>query len=601
MTLYRIKLGSYIVIGILLVFGFRLWQLQILDGDKYKRLSEDNRLRILKTPAPRGIIYDRNETPLVKNIPFFSVSITTDNPKKIDIDSLSALLGLKRQEVEEKLYRKDNSPFVPIKLKQGLSFGEIARIEAGRSDFPGLFVETDVGREYLFGKVGAHIIGYLGKITQSQMKNPGLRHFPPDALIGQWGVEALHDAQLRGIPGERIIEVDALGRELRLIQERPSVKGNDVSLSIDINIQKAVEDSFRSKAGALVALKPDTGEILAFESLPSFDPNTFSRGIVYEDWKALMDDKKKPMLNRAVQSQYPPGSTFKIITAIAALEEGVIHSETKVICTGGINFGKWTFGCWKKGGHGSVDFHKGIVESCDVYFYELGKRLGMDRIYKYADAFGLGRETGIDLVPVKERQGLIPNTEWKKEKKRIPWYLGDTFISAIGQGYVTTTPIQMAVMMSTFANGGTVYKPTLIKGEHRPVGAIKLKPDTIEMIKDALSGVINESNGTAQGARSSLTVIGGKTGTAQVVGKKKGAVAERFMDHAWFVAFAPVDKPEIALSVFVEHGGGGGAVAAPIAKKAIEAYMKSKNGQEAAAKSMTHGSQPIGGQKDAEN
>ncbi|HAK87574.1 MAG TPA: penicillin-binding protein 2 [Nitrospiraceae bacterium] len=595
------KLGSYIVIGILLVFGFRLWQLQILDGDKYKRLSEDNRLRILKTPAPRGIIYDRNETPLVKNIPFFSVSITTDNPKKIDIDSLSALLGLKRQEVEEKLYRKDNSPFVPIKLKQGLSFGEIARIEAGRSDFPGLFVETDVGREYLFGKVGAHIIGYLGKITQSQMKNPGLRHFPPDALIGQWGVEALHDAQLRGIPGERIIEVDALGRELRLIQERPSVKGNDVSLSIDINIQKAVEDSFRSKAGALVALKPDTGEILAFESLPSFDPNTFSRGIVYEDWKALMDDKKKPMLNRAVQSQYPPGSTFKIITAIAALEEGVIHSETKVICTGGINFGKWTFGCWKKGGHGSVDFHKGIVESCDVYFYELGKRLGMDRIYKYADAFGLGRETGIDLVPVKERQGLIPNTEWKKEKKRIPWYLGDTFISAIGQGYVTTTPIQMAVMMSTFANGGTVYKPTLIKGEHRPVGAIKLKPDTIEMIKDALSGVINESNGTAQGARSSLTVIGGKTGTAQVVGKKKGAVAERFMDHAWFVAFAPVDKPEIALSVFVEHGGGGGAVAAPIAKKAIEAYMKSKNGQEAAAKSMTHGSQPIGGQKDAEN
>lgn len=223
-----------------------------------------------------------------------------------------------------------------------------------------------------------------------------------------------------------------------------------------------------------------------------------------------------------------------------------------------------------------VDFHKAIVESCDVYFYEVGKRLGIDKIYKYATAFGLGRETGIELMPVKERRGLIPSTEWKKEKKRLTWYLGDTFISAIGQGYVTATPIQMAVMMSAVANGGNIYKPTIIKGEHRPVRTIKLKPETIEMIKEALSGVVNESNGTAQGARSSLTLVGGKTGTAQVVGKKKGAVAERFMDHAWFVAFASVDNPEIALSVFVEHGGGGGAVAAPIAKRAIEAYFKSQ-------------------------
>lgn len=576
MILKKIQLGSYIITGILLILCFRLWQLQILDGDKYKRLSEDNRLRILKTPAPRGIIYDRNGTPLVKNIPFFSVSITTDNFRGIDMDSLSALLGLTKKEIEEKLNKKDNSPFVPVKLKQGLSFGEIARIEARRSDFPGLFVETEVGREYLFGKVGAHIIGYLGKITTSQLNNPDLRHFPPGALIGQWGVEALFDNQLRGMSGERIIEVDALGRELRMIQERPSVKGTDINLSIDINIQKAVEDAFGEKAGALAALKPDSGEILALESLPSFDPNIFSMGIAYNDWKSLMEDKKKPMLNRAIQSQYPPGSTFKIITAIAAIEEGIIHPDTKVNCTGGINYGRWTFGCWKKGGHGMVDFHKAIVESCDVYFYEVGKRLGIDKIYKYATAFGLGRETGIELMPVKERRGLIPSTEWKKEKKRLPWYLGDTFISAIGQGYVTATPIQMAVMMSAVANGGNIYKPTIIKGEHRPVRTIKLKPETIEMIKEALSGVVNESNGTAQGARSSLTLVGGKTGTAQVVGKKKGAVAERFMDHAWFVAFASVDNPEIALSVFVEHGGGGGAVAAPIAKRAIEAYFKSQ-------------------------
>ncbi|MFZ6006603.1 MAG: penicillin-binding protein 2 [Nitrospirota bacterium] len=576
MILKRIQLGSYIIIGILLILCFRLWQLQILDGDKYKRLSEDNRLRILKTPAPRGIIYDRNGTPLVKNIPFFSVSITTDNFRGIDTDSLSAVLGLTQKEVEEKLNKKDNSPFVPVKLKQGLSFGEIARIEARRSDFPGLFVETEVGREYLFGKVGAHIIGYLGKITTSQLNNPDLRHFPPDALIGQWGVEALFDNQLRGIPGERIIEVDALGRELRMIQERPSVKGNDVNLSIDINIQKAVEDIFGDKAGALVAIKSDSGEILALESLPSFDPNIFSMGIAYNDWKSLMEDKKKPMLNRAVQSQYPPGSTFKIITAIAALEEGIINPDTKINCTGGINYGRWTFGCWKKGGHGPVDFHRAIVESCDVYFYELGRRLGIDKIHKYATAFGLGRETGIELIPVKEKRGLIPNTEWKKEKKRLPWYLGDTFISAIGQGYITATPIQMALMTATFANGGKIYKPSLIKIDQAPSGTITLKPETVKMIKEALSGVVNESNGTAQGARSSLAVIGGKTGTAQVVGKKKGLTGERFMDHAWFVAFAPVDNPEIALSVFVEHGGGGGAVAAPIAKRAIEAYFKSQ-------------------------
>lgn len=575
MTVKKIKLGSYIIIGILVILCFRLWQMQILEVDKYKQLSEDNRLRIIKTPAPRGIIYDRNGIQLVKNIPFFSVSITADNFKDIDADSLSAILGLSKTEIEEKL-NKNSSPFVPVKLKQGLSFEEIARIEARRSDFPGLFIETEVGRQYPFGNVGAHIIGYLGKITSQQANNPELKHLPSDAIIGQWGVEALFDAQLRGIPGERVIEVDAVGRELRMIQEKPSVKGEDINLSIDINIQKAVKDAFNVKAGALVAIKPDSGEILALESMPSFDPNIFSIGISTKQWRSLIEDKKKPMLNRAVQSQYPPGSVFKIITAAAALEEGVIDANEKVRCTGGINYGKWTFGCWKKGGHGMVDMHKGIVESCDVYFYEVGRRLGIDKIYKYASAFGLGSETGIELIPVKEKKGLIPNTEWKKEKKNLPWYLGDTFISSIGQGFVTSTPMQMALMTSTFVNGGNIYKPTLIKTNQTASETVNLKPETVRIIKNALSGVVNESTGTAQGARSSTVAIGGKTGTAQVVGKKKGLSGERFMDHAWFVAFAPVDNPEIALSVFVEHGGSGGAVAAPIAKKAIEAYFKSQ-------------------------
>lgn len=572
MLLKRLKLSSYLVALIFVFFCFKLFQLQILEGNRYRQLSESNRLRIVKTPAPRGIIYDRNGKALVKNVPFFSVSVHPDDLKRLDLDALSAFLGIDKKEIEDKMNKKDNSPFIPLKLKQGLNFDEIARIEAGKSDFPGLFVETEVGREYLYGKTGGHVIGYLGKMTPAQFETPELRDFPPDGLIGQWGVEGLYDNVLRGTPGEKLIEVDALGRELRMVQQKSAIKGQDISLSIDIDIQKAVEDAFGEKAGALIAIKPDTGEILALESLPSFDPNIFSRGIKYQDWVALMEDKRKPMLNRALQSQYPPGSTFKIITGAAALEEGVIETSQKISCTGGIGYGRWTFGCWKKKGHGMVDFHKALVESCDTYFYEVGRRLGIDKIHYYATVLGLGKETGFNLL-VKERKGLIPSTQWKQEKRGQPWYLGETYNSAIGQGYVTVTPIQMARMLATFVNGGTIYPLTLEKGGSKPIGRVELKPETISIIKDALAGVVNEPGGTAHGSMSTHVVIGGKTGTAQVVGKQKGLKGEKFEDHAWFVAFAPVEKPEIALTVFVEHGGHGGSAAAPVAKKAIEAYL----------------------------
>lgn len=576
MTLNRAKYLIYLILSVFFIFTFRLLQLQILDGNKYKELSENNRLKIVKIPATRGIIYDRNGVALVKNIPFLSASVIPNNLKEIDINKLSKLIKINPEELKEIINKKDNGPFTPIKIKQGLTFEELAYIEARRSDFPGLSIDIESSRQYPFGNIGSHIIGYLGKITPEQSSNKELRSLPPDALIGQWGAEALFDNTLRGIAGEKIIEVDALGRELRKLQESPAVKGSDIYLSIDINVQKAAEESFGDKAGAIVAVKPNSGEILALASLPSFDPNLFAKGIPYEEWKSLIEDKKKPMLNRAIQSQYPPGSIFKIITAIAALEEKVIDEKEKIFCRGGINYGRWSFGCWKKGGHGFVDLHKALVESCDVYFYEIGKRLGIDKIYKYAVAFGLGKETGIDIIPVKEKKGLIPNAEWKREKKNLPWYLGDTFISAIGQGFITVTPIQMAMMTSAIFNGGYIYKPSLIKDNKILVKTVRIDQKTIDIIKEALSGVVNEQGGTAQGARSFLTQIGGKTGTAQVVGKKRGLSGERFMDHAWFVAFAPVENPEIALSVFVEHGGSGGAIAAPIAKKTIEAYVKSK-------------------------
>src|SRR6202142_1989662 len=457
----KIQLGFFVVAVVFIIILLRLLQLQVLEGDKYRQLSENNRLRIMSTPAPRGIIFDRNGVPLVKNVPIYSVYIVYDPARGVDVGALSSMLGEDKQEVESLLNRKDNSPFVPIRLKQGLNFQEVARVEARRSDFPGLFIQTDVGRAYPFGKVGAHVIGYLGKMTPAQTSSAEFSSLPPETPIGQWGIEALYDKQLRGVAGGKVIEVDALGREHRLIQEKPAVKGTDVVLSIDIGMQKAVEDAFGDKAGSLVALKVDTGEVLALESLPSFDPNLFTHGISAQDWKQLIEDKHKPMMNRALQSQYPPGSTFKIVMAVAGLEEGVITTDTKVNCTGAISYGKWTFGCWKHGGHGVVDLHKAIRESCDVYFYEVGKRLGIDRIHKYALGLGLGGPTGLGLQ--KERTDLTRSTEWKRATRGQDWYLGETFNASIGQGYVAVTPIQLALMTAAVSNGGSVLQPTLIK------------------------------------------------------------------------------------------------------------------------------------------
>jgi penicillin-binding protein 2 len=574
----KILIITYTVIVAFLLLVMRLWQLQILQGSEYRKLSEDNRLRIISIPAPRGIIFDRNGIQLVKNSPYYYASLIPDEFDIRKVDSLSKALNMPVEDIFEKINKNALSPFSPIRLKQGLSFTEVALIEARRSDFPGLIIEAEVSREYLYGDVGSHLIGYLGKLNPSQAKDPALKDIPPDTFIGQWGVELLFDKSLRGTLGKRVIEVDALGREIRLLQEKPPLKGKDITLSIDINLQEEAEKAFGERAGALVAIKPDTGEILGMVSKPSFDPNLFAKGISYDKWIAFTQDKKNPMLNRALQSQYPPGSTFKIVTAIAALEEGIISPETKVDCRGGIDYGRWHFGCWRKQGHGVVSLHRAIVESCDTYFYEAGKRLGIDKIYDYATNLGLGKKTGIELG--REKQGLIPNAKWKLKNKKQPWFLGETFNAAIGQGYVAVTPIQLAVMTSIIANGGNLYRPTLIKGAQPIIsGKVKIRSDTLEIVKSGLFGVVNEPGGTGWAAKSQLMSIGGKTGTAQVVAIKRDSqyLPEKFRDHAWFVAFAPVEKPEIALAILVEHGGHGGGAAAPIAKRAIEGYMNSKN------------------------
>ena len=566
-------IGYLIVIGFLIIL-VRLWQLQILQGDEFRKISETNRLRVIGIPAPRGIIFDRNGIPLVKNTPLFCASIVPGEFDESNVDPLAKLLNMPPDDVSGRIETSGQSPSIPVKIKEGLSFREVSFLEARRSDFPGLIIEIEVSRKYIFGSTGSHLIGYLGKLTPRQSKNPEFEDVPPDAFIGQWGIEKLFDKSLRGVPGQRIIEVDALGREIRLLQEKPPVKGSDLYLSIDMLLQKEAEKAFAGRAGALVAMKPDTGEILGLVSSPSFDPNQFAKGISSDDWSSLSQDKKLPLLDRAVQSQYPPGSTFKIIMAIAALEEGVADDKTVVDCKGGISFGKWHFGCWRKQGHKVISLHRALVESCDVYFYEMGKRLGIDRIYDYATRFGLGRATAIPLE--SEKKGLIPNSRWKRETKNAPWFLGETFVNSIGQGYVAATPVQMAVMMSAVSNGGNIYRPLILKDEEPIlVSNAGVKAETLEKVRDALQGVVNEPSGTGWTAKSAITTIGGKTGTAQVVGLRKNSkfLAEKFRDHAWFVAFAPVEKPEIALSVLVEHGGHGGSAAAPIAKKAIEAYL----------------------------
>jgi len=510
----RIVIASFVIAGLFVLFATRLWQLQILQGGEYKKISTENMLRIIKSPAPRGIIYDRNGIPLVKNAPYFYASLIPEHLESVNIRYLSEILGIDSDELYAKINKKRLNPFEPIKLKEGLTFKEIAEVESRRSDFPGLIIDIDMSREYLYGDIGAHLIGYLGKLSPSQSKNPEFKDVPPEAFIGQWGAELLFDKTLRGTPGARVIEVDALGREIKPLQEKNPVKGDDLKLSIDINLQKAAEEAFAGKSGAMVAIDPNTGEILGFISRPCFDPNLFARGISYSQWLGLNQDKKVPMLNRALQSQYPPGSTFKIVTAIAALNEGVITPETKVTCTGGIHYGKWQFGCWKKEGHGTVSLHKALVESCDVYFYEAGKRVGIDKIAEYARMLGLGTETGLTLV--QERIGLIPDTKWKSDKRNQQWYLGETFNAAIGQGYVAVTPMQMAQMMSIVANGGHIYKPTIVKTEtaQQPLRDAAIKPEILEIVKSGLYGVVNEGGGTGGAARLSFVSVGGKTGTA---------------------------------------------------------------------------------------
>ncbi len=554
-----------------LVLVVRLWQLQVISGKELRKESEENRLRVVDIYAPRGIIYDRNGIPLVKNMPNFSVSVIPERLKTANIQGISALLGLDPAWLTRTLAAASRS-VEPVKIKDDLSFDDLARVEARLSDFPELTVDVGISRDYIYGQTAAHLIGYIGRLTPAQAESPEYAGVSKNSFAGQWGIEKLYDKQLRGVDGKKLIEVDAMGREIKQVGEVPPKKGQDLTLALDIKMQMAAETAFANHTGAFVAINPNTGEILGFMSKPSFDTNEFVPSISAANWKALIMDDKQPMLDRVFQSAYPPGSTFKIITAMTGLETGIINTGTKFNCPGFFDLGNHVWHCWRHRGHGDISVHNAIVQSCDVFFYNVGIRTGIDPIAKYAKAFGLGRKVGLGLGP--ESSGLIPDTQWKEDVRKQKWYPGESLNCAIGQGYVLVTPLQMARMIGAVGTGGTFMpKLTFLKqpANAKPVDdpiPVHISQNTIDIIKSALAGVVNDPAGTAYRSRSSIVSISGKTGTAQV------AAGVHAQTNAWFVAYAPSAKPEVALAVVAEKAGEGASSAAPVAKAAIEAYMK---------------------------
>jgi penicillin-binding protein 2 len=581
------------VIFTLLAFSF--WFFQVVQHEKFKELAENNHQRTLALRAPRGVMLDRDLRPLVENRSSFTISIFREHTKDINhtIRVLSEVAGLDPRNVTEIVNRHRREPtYRPIVIVDDASLAQVAAVLARRleTELPDVQVQEVPTRLYPTESFAAHLFGYVGEASEGQVEADGL---PSGAIVGQAGVEKIYNTLLMGVDGARRVKVNSMGREIETLEEIPFHEGRRVQLTIDMDLQRAAEEGFKTGGfnGAAVIMDPRTGEVLAFTSRPGYDPNNFAAGIDRATWAGLNSDPLKPLQNRAIQGLYSPGSTFKIVVAVAALEEGVANSSFRVSCGGGANFYGRFFQCHKKGGHGSVDMREAMEKSCNVYFYTLGNMLGVDRIHKWATLLGLGEKTGIDLP--NEVSGLVPSTEWKRKRYNEKWYAGETISVAIGQGQVSITPISQAVMMSTVANGGTRFVPQLLKAVNdgngwKPVEApapksrVQLKPETVQALHDGLFYVVNRA-GTGGRARIVGRDVSGKTGTAQVISLSGGRAAagrtERDLrDHGWFVFFAPRDNPEIAGVIFGEHNEHG-YHSAPIAKHIIETYFSKKEGK----------------------
>ncbi|MBW1718727.1 MAG: penicillin-binding protein 2 [Deltaproteobacteria bacterium] len=587
----RCDIAILIMFLCLVTFCARLWHLQIVQGEDFRQQSERNRIRSVRLQPPRGKILDRTGRLLAGVKPCFNVCLVKEDVRDMEalLAKLSPLLGETEAEIRTRLGSEQKGPkYVPIVIKRGAEWETLSRIESRLFSLPGVFIEVTPIREYPYGSIATHLLGYLGEISRKDIEEKRYKGARSGDLVGKYGIEERFENDLAGVKGQRRLEVDAEGRLVRVIDEKPPIPGKDLYLSIDLELQQASEEAMKEYVGALVALDPQTGRILALVSSPAFDPDAFATGIDNKEWEALNDPVSRPLQNKALQGRYAPASTLKIVVAAAALQEGIVTRNTSFECASRFRLGKSSFRCWDWRGHGQTNLYKALVESCDIYFYQVGLKLKNEKIVKYANAFGLGSKTGIDLP--NESPGFIATPDWKLKKYNEPWQEGETLITAIGQGFTLVTPLQMACLTSAVANGGTLYSPVYLEKltgpdghifasfESDPKGKLPISESNLRIIKRALVGAVNDEKATGNKCKLPDVLVAGKTGTAQVIGQAKRRQDKKldwkYRDHAWFVAYAPADKPELAVAVLCEHAGHGGSVAAPIARKVFEKWFQ---------------------------
>jgi penicillin-binding protein 2 len=589
----RLSALQYIVAVVFSALAIAFWVFQIASHEKFREMAENNHMRRLPLPAPRGVLFDRNGTVLVENESTFNIAILREQTRDIDrtLEILAQATGVDAAQLRETLNRKRREPsYRPIVLIENASFEQLVAFRARQWELPGVIGQPVPTRRYP-GAMGAHLFGYVGEVTEAQLSRPEYKGVEAGSFVGQSGVEQAFDRYLMGADGDRLVRVTSTGREIDVVKTVPPQEGRRLQLTIDADLQKAAEDGFKHYGynGAAVVLDPRSGELLSLVSLPAYDPNRFAIGIDRATWASLNTDRLKPLQNRALQGRYSPGSTFKIVVAAAALEEGIVSPDFRVFCPGGASFFGRYFQCHEKAGHGSVDMRHAIEKSCNVYFYTLGNMLGIDRIHKWAAALGLADRTGIDIP--NEIQSIMPSPEWKKARFNEKWYSGETISVAIGQGAVSSTPLSLAAMMMTVANGGTRFTPHVLKavddGEGwkavpppPPQSTVKMKDSTIRALHEGLWMVVNAA-GTGGRGRVTGRDVAGKTGTAQVISLTGAKIARGKMDvrdHGWFVFFAPRDNPVLAGVIFAEHSEHG-YLGAPIAKHVIETYYAKQEGK----------------------
>jgi len=596
----RAAIALALVVIMIFAILARLVYLQIMSHEHYTTLAEDNRVSIVPIPPTRGLIYDRNGIILAQNLPAFSLEIVPERIKEMDetIRELGEIIEVSEDHIKgfhKQLRQK--SAFRSIPLRTHLNEVEVARFAANRHRFPGVEIEARLIRAYPYSHLTAHVIGYVGRINEDELRKVDASNYSATHHIGKLGVEKFYEDSLHGSVGFKNIETNVVGRTIRTLEQTPPLPGNDLYLTLDIEMQQAAHEALGERRGAVIAIDPRNGDVLTMVSKPSYDPNPFVVGIDSKSYKALQSDIDNPLFDRALKGQYPPGSTIKPFVGLAGLENGRITTDSSTFCPGWFSLkgDDHKYRDWKKEGHGHTSLEKSIIQSCDVFFYDLALSLGIDAMSDYLTKFGFGKKTGIDLPG--ELAGILPSSHWKRQKKGEPWYTGETLISGIGQGYNLTTPLQLASATATLASRGLLSRPRIVKAfgaasdDALPVEVAPEQQDLHhiasekhwEYMVNSMVKVVHSIRGTARSISHDIPFkIAGKTGTAQVFGIKqdeeyvKEEITERLRDHALFIAFAPADRPEIAIAVIVENGGSGGSVAAPVARKVIDQYMASK-------------------------